>query len=462
MATAIIADQADRINHGNRGVAVKRINPLARMSVAAAVLAVPLSLFASSTPVTSAAAAPSVIPGQTTGILPFSKVILQSAVTVNLSHHSATLPLHQGEFQGRTVWYILTEASDQGAAQNLGVNFAPKLANVGIGCPACVQDVTHSVPAGNKFGEAVTDFAGVPDFSPTRVLVPGSPQPFPPAVATPGGVGDAHYSPFIRFRGSTTVYNAPIVATGVGPFDVVHHTNTSDRVLQVNLARPAGPGRFYAASVELLIINGFDSGQPIIYVSTESSDPVTATLERATYVPLLKGTPFTGGDDFLGSARERIFPFVNGQTGQNNPQAQGLAHLIVDGHASEDASLGNTALIAALRNGGDALNVQGDFPTLANPLHESAYSPLWDAQFGQWTAKAIRLGLNTRQIDENQILNLVATRPDLITGPNGTPYGSTNVLINCPVIAFTAKQPTADLTDPIPGAQSVTRGSYTP
>lgn len=440
-----------------------RIRLSGRVSLTmAAALAVPLSVVVYSAVSNASAAAPTVIPGQTTGILPTSKVILASTVRVNLTHHSATLPLHRGSFQGRTVWYVLTEASDEGAARDLNVNFAPKLANVGIGCPACVQDVTLSAPKGNKFGEAVTFFQGVPDFSPQRVLVPGSPKPFPPAVAKPGGVGDAHYSPFVRFRGSTTVYNAPIVATGDGPFDVVHHANTADRVLKINRAKPAGPGRYFATSVELLIINGFDSGQPILYVSTDSSDAATATLERATYVPLLANTPFMGGDDFLGSARERIFPFVNGQTGQHNPQAQGLTHLIVDGHASQDAYLGNTALIVALRNGGDALNVQGDFPTLSDPHRKFAYSPLWEAQFGQWTDKAVRLGLNKRQTDEFQILNLAATRPDLLTGPFGTPYGSTNVLINCPVIAFTANQPAEDLVQPIPGAQVETRGSFTP
>ncbi|MEP7024150.1 MAG: hypothetical protein ABJB47_10180 [Actinomycetota bacterium] len=156
----------------------------------------------------------------------------------------------------------------------------------------------------------------------------------------------------------------------------MHHANTADRVLKINPAKPAGPGRYFAASVELLIIDGFDSGQPILYVSTDSSDAATEMLERATNVPLLARTPFMRGDDFLGSVRERIFPFINGQTGQHNPQAQGLTHLIVDGHASQDASLGNTALIAALRNGGDSLNVQGAFPTLADPHCKFAYSPL--------------------------------------------------------------------------------------
>ncbi len=429
-------------------------------AAATAALAVPFSILAYSTTSTATAASPSVIPGQTNGILAASKVILQSTVQVDLTHHSATLPLHRGTFHGRTVWYVVTEASDEGAARDLNVNFSPKLANVAIGCPTCVQDVTQTAPEGNKFGPAITSFAGVPDFSPTRVLRPGTTKPFPPAVAKPGGVGDAHYSPFIRLRGSTTVYNAPIVATGDGPFDVVTHSNTADRVLKINPAKPAGPGRFYAPSVELLIINGFDSGQPIIYISTEASEPVTATLERATFVPLLAKTPFMGGDDFLGSVRERIFPFVNGQTGRDNPQAQGLTHLIVDGHASQDASLRNTGLISALRNGGDSLNVQGDFPTLSDPHRKFAYSPLWEAQFSQWTDKAVRLGLNKRQTDEFQILNLAATRPDLLTGPNGAPFGSTNVLINCPVIAFTAKQPAEDLVTPIPGAQVETKGSF--
>jgi len=40
-------------------------------------------------------------------------------------------------------------------------------------------------------------------------------------------------------------------------------------------------------------------------------------------VPALNDASFNGGDDFLGSARERLFGFINGQTGVDNPQAQG-------------------------------------------------------------------------------------------------------------------------------------------
>ena len=117
------------------------------------------------------------------------------------------------------------------------------------------------------------------------------------------------------------------------------------------------------------------------------------------------------------------------------------------------ASLENTGLIDALRNGGDLLNVFGDFPTLSDPRHAQAYSPLWDAQLGEWTAKAVKAGLNKKQIDEVEVFNLAAKRPDLLTGPGGAPYGSAGVDINCAVIGFTEKAPTANLEEPAPNSQ---------
>ncbi|MEP7021815.1 MAG: hypothetical protein ABI808_14310 [Pseudonocardiales bacterium] len=418
---------------------------------AAALVAVPLALIGASASSAAAARAGSST-GPTSGLLPAKKILLQSAEQVDLHNDTVRLPLHRGEFHGTTYWYILTESSDFGLAHDLNVNFAPKLANAAISCPTCVQSVTLSTPANNKFGEGIVHFAGVPDFSPTRVLVPG-PGVFPPATATPGAVAGPGYSPFIRINGSAVVYNAPIVAVGDGPFDVTHHTNTADRVLAIHPADAVRGGQFSQPSVDFLFVRGFDAGKPIIYLSTEASDPVAAVLERATFTPLLNQSSLLGGDDFLGSARERIFPFINGQTGSHNRQAQGIRHLILDGHAAEDASLANTALLAALRNGGDLLNSLGDFPSLADPRHANAYSPLWDAQFGQWTDKAIRLGLNTRQSDENQILNLAATRPDLITGAGGSAYGSTGFIINCPIIGFLNQEPVNDLVSLVPHAQ---------
>src|SRR6266704_598855 len=376
--------------------------------------------------------------GQLTGLLPRDHLTVESALQVDLSKQTVRLPLYPGKANGQTVWYVLLDSSDAGLAHDLGINYAP-------------------TPAQNPFGPAVVDFQGAPDFSPTRVATPG-PTGFPLAAFQPGAVAGPGYSPFVKIAGSDTVYSAPIVATGDGPFDVVHHTNTGDRVLGVHIAGQSAPGQFAESWVDLLFVKGFDAGQPIIYISTDAGQPLTSVLERSTYVPALDKAAYNGGDDFLGSARERLFGFINGQTGADNKQSQGFVHLAKDGHVSEDASAANPALIDALRNGGDLLNVFGDFPTETDPRHAQAYSPLWDAQLGLWTPKAVQQGLNTRQIDENVVFNLAAARPDLLTGVNPAtgqpaPYGSVGVDINCAVIGFIHHAPTANLAPPAPHSQ---------
>ncbi len=399
--------------------------------------------------------------GQPSGLLPREKLTVESALQVDFDNESVRLPLYPGKApNGTKVWYVLLDSSDSGLAHDLGINYAPKLANVGIGCPDCVQTVKleNPAPSDNHFGPGVVDFAGVPDFSPTRVATPG-PNGFPLDKLEPGAVAGPGYSPFIRFEGSSVVYSAPIVAVGDGPFDVTHHTNTGDRVLGVHLGGPSAPGQFSESWVDLLFVKGFDAGQPIVYLSTDAGQPLTAVLERSTYVPALDHAATNGGDDFLGSARERLFGFINGQTGANNRQAQGFVHLVKDGLASHDASAQDRKLINALRHGGDLLNVFGDFPTETDPRHAQAYSPLWDAQLGLWTDKAVKQGLNTRQIDENVVFNLAATRPDLLTGVDPAtgqpqPYGSDGVDINCAVIGWSGdKPPTANLEPPAPGSQ---------
>jgi hypothetical protein len=232
--------------------------------------------------------------GQLTGLLPRNHLTLQSAIQVNLSNETVRLPLYPGIAYAGTphqekVWYILEDASTPGAADDLGVNYAPKLANIGISCPACVQTVHLINPSSedNHFGPAVISFVGAPDFSPTRIAVPG-PDGFPLAKFQPGAVAGPGYSPFIQIAGSDTVYNAPIVATGDGPFDVTHHANTGDRVLGIHIApSPADSpsGAFQESWVDMLFVKGFDAGQPIVYLSTDAGQPLTAVLERSTYVP---------------------------------------------------------------------------------------------------------------------------------------------------------------------------------
>src|SRR5690348_5005893 len=183
--------------------------------------------------------------GQLTGLLARDHLTEESAIQVDLNKETVRLPLYKGiAYKGtpqqETVWYVLLDSSDQGLAHDLGVNYAPKLANIAINDPEAVQTVTleSPTPDQNKFGQAVVDFQGAPDFSPTRIAEPG-PDGFPLSKFQPGAVAGPGYSPFVRVAGSDVVYNAPIVATGDGPFDVVHHSNTGDRVLGVHIAPPS-------------------------------------------------------------------------------------------------------------------------------------------------------------------------------------------------------------------------------
>ncbi len=364
--------------------------------------------------------------------LPADHLVLKSARDVNVAASTVVIPIHRGVANGKTVWYIITDASDYGIAHDLNILYAPKLNNMAINCPECVQTATLGKPAGKFNNDAVVHFQGAPNFSPTRVYEPSA-TGFPPVKAAPGAVGDAHYTPFVRIAGSNVIYNMSIVATGDGPYDVVHHTNTADRVLAVDTKEDNdGP------EVTMLLAHGFDSGQPIVYLSTEASDPGAATVERAIYVPLLNHASFANGDDNLGSARERIFVFLNGQT--SGPNAQGLMYLGLRCHLNEDATLANSAQICS------PLNAQGDFPSLDDPRHANAYSPLWDVQLGAWTKSAAAAGKNTRQTDENQILNLVGDGD--LTGPGGAPFGSVFV-VNCPPVAFVDQRPDKDLADNI-------------
>src|SRR5690349_7601819 len=89
--------------------------------------------------------------GQSSGLLPRGHLTLGSAIQINLSKETARLPLYPGIAYAGTpraekVWYVLLDASDPGLAHDLGVNYAPKLANIAIGDRAAVQTVTLTGP----------------------------------------------------------------------------------------------------------------------------------------------------------------------------------------------------------------------------------------------------------------------------------------------------------------------------
>ena len=49
--------------------------------------------------------------------------------TIDMNESTVTLPLYQGHIRGsgETVWYILTDTTDKGNADALGLNWSPKL-----------------------------------------------------------------------------------------------------------------------------------------------------------------------------------------------------------------------------------------------------------------------------------------------------------------------------------------------
>ncbi|WP_210521830.1 DUF7482 domain-containing protein [Hymenobacter terricola] len=366
------------------------------------------------------------------GLLARSKFTLSSVVQVDLDRNVARLPLFRGTYNGTTVWFVRTDVSDAGLATQLGLNFAPRLANADQGCPACVQTLQSPDPVP---GRAAVEFAGTVDFTPMRIYTP-SPTGFPPLAAQPGSVAGAGYSDLVRVQGSTVVYNAPIIAVGNGPFDVSPaHTNTHDRVIAIDTQ---------AMTVDLQFIRAFAFGKDVFYFSFGSTGALSATLERGTFVPAIATIPFAN-QDVIG-ARSDIFTFINGKLGANDPKAQGLMHVTLDNPPGQ-LSLQNPALLESLRKLGDSHNILGSFPTLTDKTQRELYSPLWDLNLAMWSDEVVAKGENFVQTDGNTVQQLAAR--GLVLSPGGGKLGSANFIVNCPALGFADTAPTEPQSPPV-------------
>lgn len=315
-----------------------------------------------------------------------------------------TLPLYRGRVKqgNRAVWYILTDTTDRANAAALGLNFSAKLTYAAV--------TSRAVRTATLLADGSLEFdAGTVDFSTDLVIRPNpGPNPFPPLEAKPGSVGDSSYSPLVRITNAGGhIYNAPIIAMGddVGTFMTNGKPNfkmVHDKVVSIT-ANPAKP---FSGTVTLNLTTGFSFAKPVLYLSTEASAELAAALEGATFAPAMRDIK-VGGDDGAFSAVERLFLTVNGPTGCDNPQRQGL--------------------VSALLGERGPLNVLGGIPTVATD-----YSPLWDVNILQWTQKAIDLGWRSRVIDEFQILALADA--GAITGLDGAKFGSAGFVVNCPIV----------------------------
>ncbi len=320
--------------------------------------------------------------------------LLLKAGKVSDDGKTVQLQLYKGRLEdGRTVWYVLTDTTDERNAAALGLNFSAKLnyADVGRACRTARLE---------KDG-TLTFAKGAVNFAPDRKLVPGA---FPPKMAQPGSVGDADYTPFVKITNAGGhIYNAPTIAFGVEanqinfPDGKPDYSRVHDKVLKIDPIN---------MTVTLKLTVGYSFARPVSYLSFESNDPVAATLEEATLAPALSDIP-VGHDDGAFSAVKRLFVFTNGPQGQNNPQRQGLSSAIADG--------------------GGPINVFGGVPTIAGD-----YSPIWDLQMGEWSKAAVANGYRSRLIDEFTVLRFA--KEGFITGPMGKPYGSSGIVVTCPVV----------------------------
>ena len=351
-------------------------------------------------PATYFGTAPSTVQKELIG--PFQ--LLKSG-TLDQERGTVTLPLYKGQLtSGESVWYVLTDTTDEKNAAALGLNFSAKLAYADVG--RGVRRASQQLIAGKT---VVVFENGKVDFAPAHSITPGAaPNYFPPTTIQPGSVGDANYSPLAKI--GNHIYNAPMVAFNASEATLnamcdgaANHAVVHDKV--VSICPRDGV-------VKLQLTTGFSYARPVLYLSLEASDALPATLEAATFAPAMTDIK-VGGDDGAFSAVERLFAVVNGPTsdvpGEINPQRQGF----------------NSALKG---DGEGPLNVLGGIPTIATD-----YSPLWDVNVGEWTQAAIDNDYRSRVREEFEILGMA--RGGHLTGPGGVPFGSSGLIVNCPIVS---------------------------
>ncbi|WP_160061661.1 DUF7482 domain-containing protein [Psychromonas sp. L1A2] len=366
-------------------------------------------------------------------------VQLLTAGVVDTEQETATvtLPLYEGLLasggpkDGQRFWYIVTDTSDPENAEALGLNFSAKLAFTDVSAADSNGFTPSAVRRGyyDNNGVLVTeggavDFSSVRSVSTSSTDTSGTNNLLDVLNATPGAIGtdngdeDGFYSPLVKIENARNhIYNAPMVSFNTDEADLSPYCDgisedeeeaaraiLHDSVVSICPGEDGEPG---TVTMELTL--GFSFGRPVLYLSTDTSAAGPAALEAAIYAPALANIA-VGADDSLFSGVERIFGFTNGPVnvnGEVNPQRQGFN--------------------SALSGEGLPLNVLGGIPTVATD-----YSPLWDLNLGEWTEEAIDNGYRSRLTEEFSILGMVER--GFLTGPGGSTYGSSGVIINCPIV----------------------------
>lgn len=329
---------------------------------------------------------------------------------------TARFPMFQGwetlpNGERREGYYVITEASNSAFAEELGVIFAPRMANaIGSG--------------GEQNSEWTEDgrliFEGSVDFSPTRSLTAGGADGelfgFPPAAVSPGAVADNNWSSYVVLSGTDIVINAQLVANSTGIHDRIPNPNGNEQEDEDDQNNPNLAKN--QASVVMQLLDGWHDNRPYYFhIVTDTSDPGPAAIELGVYAPKLNNLPSFGV--FPGGSMLPFSPTANGRTTDTDGfGVQGL----------------NTASLS---------DRQVQDPTNTFPIdpRDTRYAPMWDAHITEFTVPENERPI-LRSFDQvNELLAdgtlipfrgnanpipLANSLSDLLTG--------TGAIINCPVI----------------------------
>lgn len=330
---------------------------------------------------------------------------------------TARFPMFQGwetlpSGERREGYYIITEASDQQLANELGVIYSPRMAEaIGSG--------------GEQDSEWTEDgrliFEGSVDFSPTRSLTAGGADGellgFPPAAVNPGAIADDNWSSYVVLPETSIVINAQLVANNTGIHDRIPNPNGNSQADEDDLNNPNLA--IDQASVVLQLLDGWhDNRAYYFHIVTDTSDPGPATIELGVYAPKLNNLPTFGL--FPGGSMLPFSPTANGVTpDQNNPLGfQGL----------------NTASLSER---------QVNDPTNTFPIdpRDSRYAPMWDAHITEFTVPIEEREILTSFDQINDLLDngtLIPFRGNANPSPLANSLSdlltATGAIINCPVI----------------------------
>ena len=315
----------------------------------------------------------------------------------------------------REGYYIITEASDEAFARELGIIFAPRMAD--------------AIGSGGEQNATFTDdgrliFEGSVDFSFSRSLVNSGASEdgllfgFPPAEVNPGAIADENWSSYVVLP-SGIVINAQMMANETGIHDRIPNPDGFQPQDEDDLGNPNLS--IATASVVMQLLDGWQDGKPFYFhIVTDTSDPGASAIEYGVLAPRLANLPTFGL--FPGGSLLPFSPTVNGRTGDNGDGLgfQGL----------------NTAALS---------DRQRNDPTNTFPIQptDERYSPMWDAHLTESTIpNNIDRPILTSFDQINQALEdgtLIPFRGNANPSPLANDLSdlltSAGAIINCPVIS---------------------------